>query len=90
MYGANPDLVVTVTRDIVCRCQTPILVLPDDVPAHLYAATMEAAHLAPNSEASVCQWRETMEQIAEASRHVCGFLWAQVPVGPPSKPGVGL
>ena len=32
MYRANPDFVFTVTRDFVRGCQTPILVLPDDVP----------------------------------------------------------
>ena len=37
----NPDFVFTVTRDFVRSCQTPILVLPDDVPAHPYAVAME-------------------------------------------------
>src|SRR5216684_2578313 len=37
MYRSNPDFVFTVTRDFVRACQTPILVLPDDVPAHPYA-----------------------------------------------------
>ncbi len=32
MYRTNPDFVFTVTRDFVRDCQTPILVLPDDVP----------------------------------------------------------
>ena len=41
MYRANPDFVFTVTRDFVRECQTPILVLPDDVPAHPYAVAME-------------------------------------------------
>ena len=34
MYRSNPDFVFTVTRDFVRACQTPVLVLPDDVPAH--------------------------------------------------------
>ena len=33
MYRTNADFVFTVTRDFVRACQTPILVLPDDVPA---------------------------------------------------------
>ena len=41
MYRSNADFVFTVTRDFVRSCQTPILVLPDDVPAHLYAVAME-------------------------------------------------
>ena len=41
MYRANADFVFTVTRDFVRSCQTPILVLPDDIPAHPYAVAME-------------------------------------------------
>src|ERR1700749_1145520 len=43
MYCTNPDFVFTVTRDFVRNCQTPILVLPDDVPPHPYAVAMESA-----------------------------------------------
>ena len=43
MYRSNADFVFTVTRDFVRDCQTPILVLPDDVPAHPYAVAMESA-----------------------------------------------
>ena len=42
MYRSNPDFVYTVTRDFVRKCQTPVLILPDDVPAHPYAVAMEA------------------------------------------------
>src|ERR1700694_3734825 len=41
MYRTNPDFVFTVTRDFVRDCQTPILILPDDIPAHPYAVAME-------------------------------------------------
>src|SRR6266852_8669783 len=37
MYRTNPDFVFTVTRDFVRNCQTPVLILPDDIPAHPYA-----------------------------------------------------
>jgi len=47
MYRTNADFVFTVTRDFVRACQTPILVLPDDVPAHPYAVAMEVVRLAP-------------------------------------------
>src|SRR5256886_7261131 len=36
MYPHNPDFVFTVTRDFVRNCQTPVLILPDDIPAHPY------------------------------------------------------
>ena len=41
MYRTNPDFVFTVTRDFVRNCQTPVLILPDDIPAHPYAVAME-------------------------------------------------
>ncbi|HXA25089.1 MAG TPA: alpha/beta hydrolase [Acetobacteraceae bacterium] len=80
MYRSNPDFVFTVTRDFVRTCQTPILVLPDDVPAHPYAVAMESARLAPNSEVSIYPWKETKDQIAEALRHVRKFLGAHASV----------
>ena len=56
MYRANGDFVYTVSRDFVRNCQTPILVLPDDVPAHPYAVAMECVHLAPNAQVSLYPW----------------------------------
>ena len=47
MYRANADFVFTVSRDFVRACQTPILVLPDDIPPHPYAVAMELVMLAP-------------------------------------------
>jgi pimeloyl-ACP methyl ester carboxylesterase len=80
MYRTNPDFVFTVTRDFVRACQTPILVLPDDVPAHPYAVAMETVRLAPKSEVSLYPWKETKDQIAQAVRHVRTFLRAHAPV----------
>ena len=80
MYRSEPDFVFTVTRDFVRGCQTPILVLPDDVPAHPYAVAMETARLAPNAEVSIYPWKETKEQVVEALRQVRTFLAAHAPV----------
>jgi pimeloyl-ACP methyl ester carboxylesterase len=79
MYRSDPDFVFTVTRDFVRGCKTPILVLPDDVPAHPYAVAMESARLAPNAEVSIYPWKETKEQVAEALRHIHSFLAAHAP-----------
>ncbi|HUN40952.1 MAG TPA: alpha/beta hydrolase [Acetobacteraceae bacterium] len=76
MYGANPDFVFTVTRDFVRECHTPILVLPDDVPAHPYAVAMESARLAPNSQVSLYPWKEPKEFVPLAVRHIRMFLKA--------------
>jgi pimeloyl-ACP methyl ester carboxylesterase len=80
MYGTNPDFVFTVTRDFVRSCQTPVLVLPDDVPAHPYAVAMESVRLAPNAEVSLYPWKDRKDTIAQAVRHVRTFLRAHAPV----------
>ena len=79
MYRTNPDFVFTVTRDFVRTCQTPVLILPDDVPAHPYAVAMEAAMLAPKAEVSLYPWKEPKERIPLAVRHIRSFLRSHRP-----------
>ena len=79
MYRANPDFVLTVTRDFVRNCTTPILVLPDDIPAHPFAVAMESALLAPNSQVSLYPWKDPKERIPLAVRHIRTFLRAHRP-----------
>jgi pimeloyl-ACP methyl ester carboxylesterase len=79
MYRTNPDFVFTVTRDFVRTCQTPVLILPDDIPAHPYAVAMEAAMLAPNAEVSMFPWKEPKERIPLAIRQIRSFLRAHRP-----------
>ena len=79
MYRERADFVYTVTRDFVRGCQTPILVLPDDVPAHPYAVAMETVHLAPNAQVSLYPWKDTPDKIPLAVRHIRTFLRAYSP-----------
>jgi hypothetical protein len=79
MYRSNADFVFTVTRDFVRACQTPILVLPDDVPAHPYAVAMETVRLAPKAEVSIYPWKDPKDLIPQAVRHVRDFLRAHQP-----------
>jgi pimeloyl-ACP methyl ester carboxylesterase len=79
MYRTNADFVFTVTRDFVRKCQTPVLILPDDIPAHPYAVAMEAAMLAPKSEVSMFPWKEPKERIPLAVRQIRSFLRAHRP-----------
>ena len=79
MYRTNPDFVFTVTRDFVRSCQTPVLILPDDIPAHPYAVAMEAAMLAPKAEVSMFPWKEPKERIPLAIRQIRSFLRAHRP-----------
>ena len=79
MYRANADFVFTVTRDFVRACQTPVLILPDDIPPHPYAVAMESAMLAPNSEVSLYPWKEPKDLVPLAVRHIRSFLRAHGP-----------
>jgi pimeloyl-ACP methyl ester carboxylesterase len=79
MYRTNPDFVYTVTRDFVRNCQTPVLILPDDIPAHPYKVAMEAAMLAPKAEVSMFPWKEPKERIPLAVRQIHSFLRAHRP-----------
>jgi len=72
----NVDFVFTVNRDFVRSCQNPVLILPDDIPAHPYAVAMEAAMLAPKAEVSMFPWKEPKERIPLAVRQIPSFLRA--------------
>jgi len=79
MYKTNADFVFTVSRDFVKSCQTPVLVLPDDIPSHPYAVAMEVVMLAPKSEVSIYPWKEPPERIPIAVRQIRSFLRAHRP-----------
>ena len=79
MYKDKPDFVWTVNRDFVRQCKTPVLILPDDIPAHPYKVAMEAAMLAPNAEVSMFPWKEPKERIPLAVRQIRSFLRAHKP-----------
>jgi len=79
MFETNPDFVFTVTRDFVRSCQNPVLVLPDEVPAHPYAVAMECAMLAPKAEVSMFPWKEPKERIPLAVRQIHSFMRAHRP-----------
>jgi len=79
MFETSPDFVFTVTRDFVRSCQNPVLILPDEVPAHPYAVAMECAMLAPNAEVSIFPWKQPKERIPLAVRQIRSFLRAHRP-----------
>ncbi len=56
LYRSNPDFLYSVSRDVIGNCQTPILVLPDDVPSHPHQTSVDVALLAPNAEITVFPW----------------------------------
>ena len=79
MFRTDPDFVYTVTRDFVRKCPTPVLIMPDDVPAHPLAVAMECAMLAPKAEVSMYPWKEPKERIPIAVRQIHSFLRAHRP-----------
>ena len=80
MYTDRADFVFTVSRDFVRALQTPLLIAPDDVPAHPYECAMEVASLAPNSEVTIYPWKDTQQHIDEVVDHARRFLKAHQPV----------
>ncbi|MGH2364896.1 MAG: alpha/beta fold hydrolase [Chloroflexota bacterium] len=80
LYRVQPDFVYSVSRDFVRSCQTPLLVMPDDVPAHPYATAMEVAELAPKAEVTIYPWKDTPDLKERALGQVRDFLRAHRPV----------
>lgn len=80
MYTDRADFVFTVSRDYVRSIQTPLLIAPDDVPAHPYKVAMEVAGLAPNAEATIYPWKDSQAHIEEVVQHARRFLKAHVPI----------
>ncbi len=39
--------------------QTPLLIAPDDVPAHPYRVAMEVTSLAQNAEVTIYPWKDS-------------------------------
>ena len=79
LYRVRPDFVHSVSRDFVRSCQTPMLVLPDDTPAHAYQTAVDVASLAPNAEVSVYPWKEPAELKARTINRARTFLKRQQP-----------
>ena len=79
MFRTDADFVFSVSRDFVRSCQTPVLIMPDDVPSHPFAVAMESAMLALKSEVSLYPWKEPKERIPLAVRQVRTFMRAHRP-----------
>jgi len=80
MYTKRADFVFTVDRDFVRNCQTPVLILPDDIPPHPYLTAMETALLAPNAQVSLYPWKENDRKIALALNHIRVFMTINTPI----------
>jgi len=74
LYRVQPDFVYSVSRDFAKSCQTPMLVLPDDIVAHPLRVSIDIASLAPNAEITVFPWKEPPELKARTINRVRTFL----------------
>ena len=79
LYRVQPNFVYSVSRDFARSCQTPMLVMPDDTPAHSYEAAMDVAELAPKAEVTVYPWKEEKDLLAKTITQVRDFLLAHQP-----------
>jgi pimeloyl-ACP methyl ester carboxylesterase len=80
LYRVRPDFVYSVSREFVRNCQTPMLVLPDDTPAHAHQTAIDVASLAPNAEITVYPWKDPPELKVRTINRVRRFLKAHLPV----------
>jgi len=74
LYRVRPDFVYSVSREFAKSCQTPLLVLPDDVVAHPLQTSIDVASLCPNAEITVFPWKEPPELKAHTINRVRAFL----------------
>jgi pimeloyl-ACP methyl ester carboxylesterase len=79
LYRVQPDFAYSVSRDFVRTCQTPMLVLPDDTPAHAYQTAVDVASLAPNADVTVYPWKDPPELKARTINRVRTFLKTHQP-----------
>ena len=80
LYRVQPDFVYSVSRDFAAACRTPLLVLPDDTPAHPLQSSIDVAQLCPNAEITVFPWRDPPELKERTINRVRNFLKAHVPM----------
>ncbi len=81
LYRVQPDFLYSVSREFARSCQTPMLIMPDDTPAHSYEAAMELAAIAPKAQATVYPWKESEDVYARTIEQVREFLLAHQPTG---------
>ena len=79
LYRVQPDFMYSVSRDFARSCRTPMLVMPDDTPAHSLEAAMALAELAPNAQKTAYPWKEDEALFAKTIEQVRDFLKAHEP-----------
>ena len=79
LYRVRPDFVYSVSRDFAKSCQTPMLVLPDDITAHPLQVSIDIASLAPKAEITVFPWKEPADLKARTINRARTLLKRHLP-----------
>ena len=79
LYRIQPDFMYSVSREFASACHTPMLVMPDDTPAHSYEAAMALIVLAPKAEATPYPWKESEDLFAQTINQTRDFLRSHQP-----------
>ena len=79
LYRVRPDFVYSVSRDFAKSCETPMLVLPDDIVAHPLVTSIDVASLCPNAEITVFPWKDPPELKARTINRARTFLKRHLP-----------
>jgi pimeloyl-ACP methyl ester carboxylesterase len=74
------DFVVSVSRDFVRRCKTPLLVLPGTDRYHPGATGRDIAALAPAGQV-LEPWNDSPRHVIQAVEAIRAFLQAHTPIG---------
>lgn len=72
------EFVISVSRDFVRSCSTPLLVMPGNNLDHPRATGLEIASLAPNVEL-IEEWRYLSDLVPPAVARIKSFLQANTP-----------
>jgi len=90
LFDGPGQHVVSVTGPHACnqdghrvRCRrspTPLLVMPDDTPAHPYQTSVDIGALAPKAQSTVFPWREPKDLLDKTIDQVRAFLRSHQPV----------
>jgi pimeloyl-ACP methyl ester carboxylesterase len=78
LYRVQPEFVYSVSKDFARSCQTPMLVLPDETPAHPLQSSVEVASLCPNAEITVFPWKDPPELKARTIERARKFLRSHI------------
>src|ERR1700759_2566798 len=74
LYRVQPDFVYSVSREFAKSCQTPLIVLPDNVDARPLVTSVDVASMCPNAEVTVFPWKDPPDLKARTINRARTFL----------------